>query len=921
MRHNLPTGTVTFLFTDIEGSTKLAQEYVDTWESLRKRHDAILRNAIESQNGYVFRTVGDAFCAAFRTAGDALRAAFTSQLKLNAEISQGLRIKVRMGIHTGEAEIQEDGDYLGYLTLTRVQRVMSAAHGGQILLSNATAELARNELPESVSLRDMRQHRLKGLSQPERLWQVIAPGLQGDFPPLETLTDIPNNLPLQLTSFIGREQEVKAIEREIGNHRLITLTGPGGIGKTRLSLQVAPDLLDTFQHGIWFVELAPVTDSALVPVVIAHVFHLQEMGGRRMVDSLLDYLREKETLLILDNFEQVIEAAPLVKELLITASHLKVMVTSRTPLRVSGEYEYQVPLLPMPHQQEPLNLEQLVQFGSVQLFVERARSVRADFVLAPENAPAVAEICQRLDGLPLAIELAAARVRVLPPQKMLNQLDHRLQFLTSHARDLPARQQTLRAAIAWSYDLLTQSEKSLFRQLAIFVGGATLEAIEAVCNIGDNRNLLNELESLLDKNLIRQIEQDREARYEMLETIGDFADEILIASGEATLTQARHLIYFHRLAQDAEPNLVGPNELQWIARLTTEHDNLRAAILWGLKNDVEAAVQMLSHLAFFWSRAGHNEEAIRWLHLALADPALAQAEPVSLQVRNLRARALLTLGILALQQEYSEAPATLREAIALLRQLDNRPDLAAGLAYAGFLGDLEAAQESVAIARTTGNKWILAYSLAWQSQALRIAGGDLQLAQRSAAEGATLSREIGSVWMIARCVFSQGQLAVALGELAQAHACFQECLTLFSQGRDRYHANMARTELAHLERWQGNYTKALLLYKSAIVVWQDLGLQAAVARQMECLAMIAAAQQNTKYAARLSGAAKKLRYQTGSQLAPNEQVEYDIHLEAIRSHLGTQRFTSPLTEGQAMTAPEAVAYALSLPDSPERPVS
>jgi class 3 adenylate cyclase len=329
MNENLATGTVTFLFTDIEGSTRLAQEYLNAWESLRKEHNTILRNAIESQDGYVFRIIGDAFCAAFHTVGAAIHAALESQAELNTENWEGPKIKVRMGIHTGPVEIQDDGEYEGYLTLTRVQRVMSAAYGGQILLSNATAELVRNELPENVSLQDMREHRLKGLPRPERLWQVIAPGLQHDFPPLETLSDIPNNLPVQLTSFIGREQQIKAIKQELEYHRLVTLTGPGGIGKTRLSIQVATDLLDVFQHGVWFVELANVTNPAFVPVAIAHNFSLQEIPGRRIIDVLIDYLRDKELLLILDNFEQVIEAATQATELLIRALKLKVIVTSR----------------------------------------------------------------------------------------------------------------------------------------------------------------------------------------------------------------------------------------------------------------------------------------------------------------------------------------------------------------------------------------------------------------------------------------------------------------------------------------------------------------------------------------------------------------------------------------------------------------
>jgi predicted ATPase/class 3 adenylate cyclase len=911
MNENLATGTVTFLFTDIEGSTRLAQEYLNAWESLRKEHNTILRNAIESQDGYVFRIIGDAFCAAFHTVGAAIHAALESQAELNTENWEGPKIKVRMGIHTGPAEIQDDGEYEGYLTLTRVQRVMSAAYGGQILLSNATAELVRNELPENVSLQDMREHRLKGLPRPERLWQIIAPGLQHDFPPLETLSDIPNNLPVQLTSFIGREQQIKAIKQELEYHRLVTLTGPGGIGKTRLSIQVATDLLDVFQHGVWFVELANVTNPAFVPVAIAHNFSLQEIPGRRIIDVLIDYLRDKELLLILDNFEQVIEAATQATELLIRALKLKVIVTSRTPLRVSGEYEYRVPLLSLPDQEKPLSLERLVQLESVQLFVQRAQSAKADFVLTIGNAPAIAEICQRLDGLPLAIELAAARVRVLPPQKMLSQLDNRLKFLINSARDLPSRQQTLQATIAWSYDLLTSSEKSLFQQLAVFMGGATFEAIENICEVGNNLDLLTELESLIDKNLVMQIEPDGEARYDMLGTIRDFADDMLVVSGEASQIRSRHLSYFCSLARAAEPNLVGPDELQWIVRLTGEHDNLRAAILWGLKNDFEKVVDMLCVLTLFWSRGGHNEEAVGWLRLALSDPALALVETASLQIRNLRARALLTLGILTLQQEYPEARATLYEAIALLRQLADKPDLAAALAYVGYLGDLDAAQESVDLARTTGNKWVLAYSLIWQSQALRAAGGDLHQAQRFAAKGTELSRNIGSVWAVARSVFSQGQLAVALGELAQARAYLQECIDLFIRSQDKYHANLARTELAHLERRQGRFAEALELYKAAILVWQELGLQAAIAHQFECLAMIAIAQKHFHYAARLSGVAMKLREQTDPQFAPNEQNDYYKSLEELRSQMEGPLFTALQVEGQAMTITEATAYALA----------
>jgi predicted ATPase/class 3 adenylate cyclase len=914
MNKDFPSGTVTFLFSDMEGSTKLAQHYAASWEALRQQHDSMLRGAIEAQNGYVFRTVGDAFCAAFETADEALRAAIDAQMALHAQAGEGPRLLVRMGLHTGQAEIQSDGDYQGYLTLARVQRVMSAAHGGQVLLSNATAELVRSSLPEGGSLLDQKEHRLKGLPGPERLWQAAVPGLPRDFPPLETLSDTPHNLPAQLTSFVGRGQEIARVRQALAQNRLVTLTGPGGIGKTRLSLEVTGGLVREFRHGAWFVELAHVTDAALVAGTIAQVFHLQEISGRRIADILKDYLRDQETLLVLDNFEQVIEAAMLVKELLLAAPRVKILVTSRITLRVSGEQEYRMPLLPLPVGEGPISVEQAAQWDSVQLFVERARSARSDFALTPGNVQAVAETCQRLDGLPLAIELAAARVRLLSPQMMLQQMDERrLKFLVSPARDLPQRQRTLWDAIAWSYDLLSPAEQSLFRQLAVFMGGASLEAIQSVCQGGDRPDLLDELESLLDQNLVRQAEQDGEARFTMLETIRDFADEMLVASGEAAGMQARHLAYFHDLARRAEPELVGPDELSWITHLADEHDNLRAAVQWGLKNDPQKTVELLANLGLFWSRAGQNEEVIGWLRMVLSGPFLVPAGSLSPALQNLRGRGLMILGILTFQQEYAGAPATLRDAVLQLRGTGNTNDLAFALAFCGFLGDLQAAQESVDLARTTGNKWTLSSSLIWQSQSLRVAGGDLQLAQQSAAEGAELARQIGSIWAEARSVFSQGQLAVVLGEWEAARAHLWESMDLFTRSQDRYHANMARSELAHLERRQGEQDAALELYREAILVWQDLGLQAAMAQQLVCIAMIAAARGSHEQATRLLGAAQRLGDPAGSPSAQNDPQEQARTLETLRRELGTPRFESLLAAGQALTVQEAIACAFVLP--------
>ena len=495
---------------------------------------------------------------------------------------------------------------------------------------------------------------------------------------------------------------------------------------------------------------------------------------------------------------------------------------------------------------------------------------------------------------------------------MLDQLDDRLKFLRSPARDLPARQQTLRAAIGWSYDLLTPPEKLLFQRLAVFIGGATFEAVEEVCNSDGDLDVLSGLESLLDKSLIQGAETGGEARYDMLETIRAFADEALVASGEADEMQRRHLMYFHRLARQAEPHLVGPQELDWIVRLTAEHSNLQSAILWGLRQDVERAVELLSHLSLFWSRGGHNEEAIGWLKHALAAPPLADAS-ASARVYRLRAKALLSLGILSLQQEYPDALAILQESIRLLRELGEDIDLAAALSFIGFLGDLRAAEESVAIARRTNDRWILAYALAWQSQALRIAGGDLQVAQEAAAESTRLAREIGSDWGVARSVLSQGQLAAATGQPDEARSYLQESMALFSKSQDDYHANMARSGLAHLEQGQGNYEEALRLYQESLLVWQDWGLQAAVAHELEYMMLIAAAQGRAEHAVRLAGAAQKLRHQTGTGPTPDEQMEIDKSLETVRSQLPSALYNALLAEGESMTMSEAISYALGLP--------
>src|SRR5215211_5247743 len=618
-----PTGTLTFLFTDIEGSTRLWEHDAPAMQAALARHDELLKSSIEDHGGYVFKTVGDAFCCAFPTASDALEASLQTQLRLlSSEWEQNGPLLVRMALHTGAAE-ERDGDYFGP-PVNRVARLLSATHGGQVLLSLPAQELVRDQLPAGTSLRDLGEHRLRDLFRPERVFQLHAPELPSEFPPLRTLDAYRNNLPLQPTPLIGREKEVSEVCNLLRHDetRLLTLTGPGGIGKTRLALQTAADLLDDFSDGIFFVPLATLTEAELFLPAVAETLGVRETGEQPLVESLKDYLHERRLLLLLDNFEQVLGAAPTVTEMLAGAQGLKVLATSRMPLGLYGEHEYAVPPLSLPDVRHLPDIATLSQYEAVSLFIERAQAAKAEFEVTSESAPAVAEICVRLDGLPLAIELAAARIKMLPPRAMLQRLSSRLKFLTGGARDVPERQRTLRATIEWSFALLDEGEQLLFGKLAVFSGGRTLEAIEAICDADGDLpvDVFEGVSSLLDKSLLRQEEgPGGEPRFVMLETVHEFAREKLGQSQEAEEIKRVHAQYFLTLAEEAYPELKGANQLEWLERLEAEHDNMRAALSWASeRKEAEVALRLGGALWRFWSVRGYYSEGRRWLQEALS---------------------------------------------------------------------------------------------------------------------------------------------------------------------------------------------------------------------------------------------------------------------------------------------------------------
>jgi predicted ATPase/class 3 adenylate cyclase len=920
-----PSGTVTFLFTDIEGSTKLWEKNPEDMRSALARHDRILRSAIEAHGGHVFKTVGDAFCAAFPTAPETLEAALSAQraLLVHEDWGEAGAPLVRIALHTGSAE-ERDGDYFGP-PLNRVARLLSAGHGGQTLLSLPAQELARDQLPVGAQLRDLGEHRLKDLDRPERVFELLAPDLPADFPPLRTLESRPNNLPMQPTPLVGREREVEDIRGRLlaPEVRLLTLTGPGGAGKTRLALQAAADLLDEFEDGVFFVALATLTDPTLVASTVAQALGVRESGDQPLIEGMKDYLKDKRLLLVLDNFEQVLEAAPLAGELL-SAPRLKVLATSRIPLGVYGEHDYAVPPLAIPDPKRLPGLEALSQYEAVRLSIERARAAKADFAVTNENAPAVAEICARLDGLPLALELAAARVKLLPPNAMLGRLGRRLKLLTGGARDLPERQRTLRGAIEWSYTLLDEGEKTLLARMAVFSGGRTLEAVEAVCDAeGDLPvDAFEGVSSLLDKSLVRQEEgPEDEPRFVMLETIHEYAREKLQQSGEGEEIGRAHTEYFLDLAEEAEPELTGADQAEWLERLEAEHDNLRAALSRSLEGEglEELGLRLANALSYFWFVRGYWSEGRGWLEEALAKNAAAQPEA--------RAKALRVLAALVVEQgDFGQAETSAEEALALYRGLGDQKGVADSLCELGwaslYRADYERAEalleESLVDARRSDDAWSIARTL----NALAVLVSDREDYERAEAlweESLALGRKLGDRLRVRAVLLNMGYVEVVRGDFGRSEALFEESLAISRESKDPHANSEDLLGLGILATRRGDHRRAKTLLEESLVLSRRLGSMVNVAECLETMAEMAGTLGDAPRAARLWGAADALREATGSPWMSFEKSLHEPYLAAVRSGADEADWRAAWEEGRAMTLEDAIAYVLEATEEQDQP--
>jgi predicted ATPase/class 3 adenylate cyclase len=867
----LPTGTVTFLFTDIEGSTRLLQMLGEEWNSVLGDHNRLLRGSIREAGGVDVRTEGDSFFAVFRSASAAVAAAAGAQQALAGHPwPPEAPIRVRMGMHTGEGTVGGD-NYVG-LDVHRAARIAAAGHGGQVLLSSTTTELVRAGLPDGLGLRDLREHRLKDLARPERIYQLTIEGLPADFPLIRSL-ETPTNLPAQRTSFVGREHEVARVKELLRGPGLLTLTGPGGSGKTRLALQAAAGLLDEYRDGVFLVELEPITDPRLVPSTIAGAIGARAEGARPVLDTLRDHLRDREMLLVLDNFEQVIEGAPVTADLLTASPRMRILVTSREPLHVMGEQELAVPPLELPAAGEASAPEDLTRYEAVALFLERARSVDPAFRLTAANAPAVAELCLRLDGLPLAIELAASRVKLLPPQAILERMGRRLELLTGGPVDLPARQRTLREAIAWSYDLLDDTERAPFRRLSAFAGGWTLEAGEAVARPGGElgRDVLDVLGSLIDKSLIQRVPTSSEAvRFRMLETIREFGAEQLEAAGEAEATRGRHASFFLEAAEAAEPHLRGLHQKRWLDELELDHDNLRAVLQRSIREgDAVVGLRLAAAVWRFWHLHGHLAEGRRWVEEVLALPGSSDRATE-------RGKALTALGGLAYWQE--DVPATRRayeEALAIARELRDRSAEAKGI-------------------------YNLAYVPAYE--------GDLASAAVMFEESKAMFEELGVRQGVADAMWVLGIIARLEGDLSRSRALSEESLRLHREAEDRFGVTDALHALGRTAFAQGDLATAAASFLEALDNDEQIGNRTGMAIVLDNLAAKASAEGNHLRALRLGGASEAIKEAAGGH-APPPLIDLPDPREAAREALLDAAVTAAWEEGRAMTLDQAVSYA------------
>jgi predicted ATPase/class 3 adenylate cyclase/Tfp pilus assembly protein PilF len=958
----MPSKVCTFLFTDIEGSTKRWDAYPDAMRVALEAHDHLLRSVCEAHQGHVFKTVGDAFCVAFENPVEGVVASLMIQSEIAARdwsTIDGLR--VRMGLHMGAADLR-DNDYFGP-ALNRVARIQSLAYGAQVLISSAVFEVIKDPLRQRVHLVDLGTHRLKDLAQREQIFQISAIDKEvPHFPPLKSLDHHPNNLPAQPTSFIGREREIQAVQDLLtkSGARLVTLTGPGGIGKSRLSLQVAAELLEQFGDGVFFVPLAEIEEPDLVPATIAQLLGVAESLTLPIQEVLLRYLQQKQLLLVLDNLEQVVDAASYIAQILQRAPRVKVLVSSRIVLEIYGEQEFPLRQLGRPTGAVDHSVEELLMYESVQLFVERAKAARPSFQLDDENATAVATLCRHLDGLPLAIELAAARVKMFTPQAMLPRLTASLDLLTGGARNLPERQRTLRGAINWSYSLLTLNDQRLFEALSVFSGSFTFEAVEAVIApvLPDQIDIFDGLASLLNKSLIQQDMSQEETRFSLLAPLRAYALEKRVLHPWANALGHNHAHYFIELLDELKTKLGDMKRSTWVEAVERDYDNLRAALQWTFETGERAlALRLCCSLPTFWEAGKHRTEGRQWLKdtLALPEPDVVGYEEAITQQQD-QLQALIIAGSLAEWQgdygiartyyhsglaladehgavegramalqncasveyrcgNYDLALQLLHEALTIWQSSHKETKIAHVLHQIGNIlyrqGRLDEAkhhyEDSLQRRRAVNDKRGMAASLN-NLGTLAQRQGRLEDAFLLLSESLEIQRASGERASVAILLNNLGTLARRCGDMEKAQKHFQESLALKRAMGDKAGMAYSLNGMGNVCLASGHLDEARDLFLKSLHLTFEIGDKWGFSTCLADLARVEAMQENRETALILVGAVQAIQEQIGATLT---QVEFDERQAWLSPlcHSAGERCEPLIQRGATLTIEQAMALA------------
>lgn len=907
-------GTTTLLFTDIEGSTKLLNRLGDGYAGVLADHHRLLRQAFAEHGGTELDTAGDGLFYKFGSARAAVAAAIDAQRALrDHEWPAGETVRVRMGLHTGEP-VASDLGLIG-IDVHRAARICDAGHGGQILLSRTARDLAGRELPAGVSLVDLGEHRLKSLVDIEHLFEVQAEGLAANFPPLRTLHDLPTNLPRRLSSFVGREQQVADARELLRKTPLVTLVGPGGVGKTSLAIQIASGMLEEFADGIWLVELGAVADDALVLPTIAAALNVVEQPGRSLRATVLDHLRTRRLCLLLDNCEHLLKAAAEVAYAILAATDTRILATSREALGVEGERVFAVQSLDLPEASLPIDPPSAAKFEAIRLFVDRATAAQPAFQLTDQNVATVLGLCHRLDGIPLALELAAARLRALPVEEVAIRLDDRFRLLTGGNRLSVTRHQTLRATIDWSYDLLSPDERAIFRRLSVFAGGFTVDAAETVA-AGDGvatTDVLDLLARLVDKSLVLSDSSTAEARFRMLETIRQYARERLVDAGEAEAVHRRHRNWYLGVVERGKPAFFGgPPPADWLAVFDREHDNLRQALEWSAAEAGAAAgLRLADGLWRYWEIRGHLAEGRQWL-----DRMLTATDG---EVSILRSSALTGAGILAhMQGDYTAAVTLHEESLDQQRKVGN--EVGVGFALHN-LANLIAEQGDYARARdlyeeamplAVGDRGA-ALGLVEMADVVSRQGGYSD-AREVFERAVKIFHQFGDRWAMAFALDRQAAAASRSADHDTARRLHAQALSLSRELGDERGVARSIMHLADDAAREGDLTRAKSLHRESLRMRQALHDLPGVATVLERLAW-AVMHSAADDAARLLGAAESLREAIKTPLPSGAREEYRRNVEWLSQRLGSVAFDAARAEGRTLDA-EAVVRTVFVDEPP-----